>query len=61
MDSIIKKIENFDLISKDTCVCCNNKYIVEYDYKHSDILCIICYNNYKEFMLQDNDDYIKIF
>lgn len=61
MDSIIKKIENFDLISKDICVCCNNKYIIEYDYKHCDKLCIICYNNYKEFMLQDNDDYIKIF
>lgn len=51
MDSIINKIENCCLISKDICVYCNNKYIVEYDYQHSDKLCIICYNNYKEFML----------
>lgn len=60
MDSIINKIENCSLISKDICVCCNNKYIVEYDYQYSDKLCIICYNNYKEFMFQDNNDYVEI-
>jgi len=60
MDSIINKIDNFNLNSKNTCVCCYNKYIVEYDYEHSDKLCIICYNNYKEFMLEDNEDYVEI-
>lgn len=60
MDTIINSMEIFNLNSKNTCVCCQNKYIIEYDYQHSDKLCIICYNNYKELMFEDNQDYTEI-
>ena len=60
MDAITNSMETFDLNYKNQCVCCQNKYIIEYDYQHSDKLCIICYNNYKVLMLEDNEDYVKI-
>jgi len=60
MDTITNSMEIFNLNSKNICVCCQNKYIIEYDYQHSDKLCILCYNNYKEFMFEDNEDYTEI-
>lgn len=60
MDSIINSMKTFDINSKNTCVSCQNKYNIEYDYKHSDKLCIICYNNYSNFMFEENEDYTEI-
>lgn len=60
MDSIINSMKTFDINSKNTCVCCQNKYNIEYDYQHSDKLCIICYNNYSKFMFEENEDYTEI-
>jgi len=60
MDIITNNMKSFNLISKNICVCCQNKYIIEYDYQHSDKLCILCYNNYKELMFEDNQDYTEI-
>ena len=60
MDIITNNMKTFNLISKNICIFCQKKYIIEYDYQHSDKLCIICYNNYKELMFQDNDDYVEI-
>lgn len=60
MDNFIDDFKNFDINSKKKCVSCHNNYIIDYDYKHSDLLCIICQKNYLSFMLEDNTDFVEI-
>lgn len=60
MDDIINDFKNFDIISKKKCICCQRDYVIENDYKHSDLLCIICNENYLSFMFEDNSDYVEI-
>lgn len=60
MEELTNQFHSFDINIKKNCVSCQNKYIIEYDYAHSDKLCIICFNNYNKFMHEDNEDYTEI-
>jgi len=60
MENITNQFDSFSIDIKNNCICCHNKYIIDYDYEHCDKLCIICYDNYKTFMFEDNKDYVEI-
>lgn len=60
MDNIIEKFNSFEINSKKKCISCQKNYVIDYDYKHSDLLCIICHQNYLSFMFEDNTDYVEI-
>jgi|UniRef100_A0A6C0JNK1 hypothetical protein len=47
-------------VNNKNCVICYNNYVVNFDYSNCDVLCIMCSNNYNQFMLEENNDYVDI-
>ncbi len=58
MDNLIESFKTIQLSKQ--CVICQLNYDNNSNYSNSDIICINCSNNYNNFMLEDNEDYIEI-
>ena len=48
LSQLTHSFQNFNIFSNNICICCYNYYIYQ---NNNELLCLICFNNYNQFII----------